>query len=365
MFFFQTKLSILTTQIRLNMDLLCQDVFLYHYCISLFQHQQLAIPAFDIGSAALHFFQSRRFTKKWSNCRTKACALHPLGLCEYTLVSRKKTYCQHLSYKLPMTFRILPYALNLGFWIFDMWNFQHLCQLLCFDSNLLEGYCFHVTCCCSLCFQPVCLCIVNRLWNSLETWTHLPLCDMPCLYKKVCPILQFPSSVVATNFGLSRCLLLVIYLNLQSESLAQERNSKSGGPGHAQLKASWPWLGNKTVSPTCSKLRMDSNIHSQPPNHAPCWWKMYLTRWGRYLVPRIMSHLGYPFVRWRPEGLYRLTNGIDEQKSVEKWKPQEANLSSGFCSLWTASLLVRHLKEGRVWWLRLTAKGTAINTSIL
>ena len=100
MFFFQTKLSILTTQIRLNMDLLCQDVFLYHYCLSLFQHQQLAIPAFDIGSAALHFFQSRRFTKKWSNCRTKACALHPLGLCEYTLVSRKKTYCQHLSYKL-------------------------------------------------------------------------------------------------------------------------------------------------------------------------------------------------------------------------------------------------------------------------
>ena len=103
-----------------------------------------------------------------------------------------------------------------------------------------------------------------------------------CLYvtylnpKKLCLNLRFPSSVIATSFGLSRCLLLVINLNLQSESLAQEQNSESGGPGHRHLKASWPWLGNKTVSPTCSKLRMDSNIYSQPPAHAPCSWKMYL-----------------------------------------------------------------------------------------
>ena len=84
---------------------------------------------------------------------------------------------------------------------------------------------------------------VNALWNSLETRTHLPLCDMP---KMLCPNLRFPSSVIATSFGLSRCLLPVRNPNLQSESLAQEQNCESGGPGHRQLKAaSWPWLGNK------------------------------------------------------------------------------------------------------------------------
>ena len=92
------------SEIRLNMVLLCQDLFLYHYCISLFQHQQLAIPAFEMCSDALQFIQSRRFTKKWSNCRTKASVLHPLGLCQYTVVSRKNPLHQHLSYKLPKTF---------------------------------------------------------------------------------------------------------------------------------------------------------------------------------------------------------------------------------------------------------------------
>ena len=89
---------------------------------------------------------------------------------------------------------------------------------------------------------------VNALWNSLETRTHLPLCDMP---KKLCPILRFPSSVIATSFGLSSCLLLGINLNLQSESLAQEQHSKSRGPGHPQLKASWPLHGNKKIKKLC------------------------------------------------------------------------------------------------------------------
>ena len=77
--------------------------------------------------------------------------------------------------------------------------------------------------------------------------------------------------------------------------------------------------------------------------------------WGRFLVTRIMSHLTlcYPFVLWRPEGFYRLANGIDEQRTVGKWKPQ-ADPNSGeilddqwcVCSLWTESLLVRHLYKG-------------------
>ena len=39
--------------------------------------------------------------------------------------------------------------------------------------------------------------------------------------------------------------------------VAQEQNSESGGPGHRQLKPSWPCCGNKTgaVSPTCSTPR--------------------------------------------------------------------------------------------------------------
>ena len=62
-----------------------------------------------------------------------------------------------------------------------------------------------------------------------------------------------------------------MYLKVeQGHWLAQELNSESGGPGHPQLKASWPWRGKKTVSPTCSKLKMDGNIHSQPPTHTPC-----------------------------------------------------------------------------------------------
>ena len=86
---------------------------------------------------------------------------------------------------------------------------------------------------------------LNTLWNSLRTRTHLPLCDLCNMPNMLCPNLRFPSSVIATSFGLSRCLLPVRNPNLQSESLAQEQNCESGGPGHRQLKASWPWLGNK------------------------------------------------------------------------------------------------------------------------
>ena len=50
---------------------------------------------------------------KWSNCCTKACVPHPLGLCEYTAFSRINPFCQHLSYKLPKTFLLLPCVLFL------------------------------------------------------------------------------------------------------------------------------------------------------------------------------------------------------------------------------------------------------------
>ena len=62
-------------------------------------------------SNVLHFIQSRRFTKKWSNGRTKACVLQIFGFCEYTIVSRINPFCQPLSYKLRETLLILPYML--------------------------------------------------------------------------------------------------------------------------------------------------------------------------------------------------------------------------------------------------------------
>lgn len=58
--------------------------------------------------------------------------------------------------------------------------------------------------------------------------------------------------------------------------------------------------------------------------------------WGRVLVPRIMSHLAYPFVRWRPKSFYRLTYGIDA--------PFELQAS------WFT-----HLREGRGWLWNLIA----------
>ena len=47
-------------QIRLSMDLLCQDGFLYHDCISPLP----AIPALEMCSDTLHFIQTRRFTEQ-------------------------------------------------------------------------------------------------------------------------------------------------------------------------------------------------------------------------------------------------------------------------------------------------------------
>ena len=98
------------SEICLDKDLLCQDVV--SVSLLYLPLPAPAIPSSEMCSDALHFIQSRRFTKKWSNFRTKACVLHPLGLCEYAVVSRIMPFCQHLSYKLPKTFFLLPCGLK-------------------------------------------------------------------------------------------------------------------------------------------------------------------------------------------------------------------------------------------------------------
>ena len=178
--------------------------------------------------------------------------------------------------------------------------------------------------------------------------------------------------MIATSLGLSRCLLLGINLNLQSESLAQEQISESGGPGHRQLKASWPWLGNKTVSPTCSTPRwmlwFTHNLLTVYPADGRCTWH------SDVIVPQCLAFVGFvscegDFLLPLPESCptwlwvthlcfedWRVSTGQRHwwTTNSRKVKPQEADPRIGqnldnqwcVCFLWTASLLVRHLWEG-------------------
>ena len=80
-------------------SLLKQDVLSYakthlleKHCISLFQQFQ------HLRCAVMLCILSNQedSPSKWSNCRTKACVLHPFGLCEYTVVSRISPFLPEL-----------------------------------------------------------------------------------------------------------------------------------------------------------------------------------------------------------------------------------------------------------------------------
>ena len=127
----------------------------------------------------------------------------------------------------------------------------------------------------------------------------------------------------------------------------ETRCVKKSWCSHCQHEIYYLWLQHATVNAAnqfCSSFE------------AYLLWALYLVREISCYQNHVPLDFGllYPFVRWRPEGFYRLANGIDEQRTVGKWKPQEADPRIGqnldnqwcVCFLWTASLLVRHLREG-------------------
>ena len=99
-----TRVENPNSEICLNMGLLCQDGFLYHDRISLFQ------PFQHLRCVTLCILSNQEDSpSKWSKCRTRHMYFNFFGFCEYTVVSRINPFCHHLSYKLPKTLLILPY----------------------------------------------------------------------------------------------------------------------------------------------------------------------------------------------------------------------------------------------------------------
>ena len=71
-----TRVENPNSEICLNTGLLCQDGFLYHDCISLFQpfqHLRCAVTLCILSN-------QEDLPSKWSNCRTKACVLQFFGI---------------------------------------------------------------------------------------------------------------------------------------------------------------------------------------------------------------------------------------------------------------------------------------------
>ena len=121
-------------------------------------------------------------------------------------------------------------------------------------------------------------------------------------------------------------------------SLAGTRaNSESGGPGHRQLKASWPCVAIKPCLQHVPNwgwmVRFTLNIPNMHHADGRCSWHdnvaQTLALWVLPHLVRVVScsakHVPLGFrlsIRvWRPEGFYRLACGFYEQRTVGKCKP--------------------------------------------
>ena len=112
------------------MDLLCQDGFLYHYCISpfqQFQHLRCAVTLCILSN-------QEDSPSKWSNCCTKACVPHPLGLYEYIVFFKNKPFSPALVIQAAEDFSLFAMWFKVKmlnfFWKKKLRNVEEFGQLL-------------------------------------------------------------------------------------------------------------------------------------------------------------------------------------------------------------------------------------------
>ena len=189
--------------------------------------------------------------------------------------------------------------------------------------------------------QQECLCIWKKVWLQksthcgIETRTPLPLCEMP---NKLCPILQFPSSVIATSVGLSHCILLGINLCQPPSRVTATRVKLRvwrPGPSSAEAFLALLWLENWAASPTCSTPRwmlwFTYNLLTVHHTGGRCTWH------SDVIVPQCLAVVGFVSC----EGDFSLPESCPTWLWVTHLCAEDQRASTG----WLAKFMNKELSE--------------------